>query len=291
MDSLLTLHCVDDAVPSETVDLLRAASGERGVGFARIDAGRFDFTTAAPLPPGSLLYRPAVSTAAMRVEQALLGDGVATFHRSRLAWSFHPASASLHFERSGLPVPRTVPVVRPDRDRLRHYVDWLGGLPVVLKVPGGEGGVGVMRVDSLASLFSVVDYLHGSGREPMLMAYVADAVHWRVIVVGDRAVSAYRNPIERDDFRSIAGGETASGAGAAPAAVGALAIAATRASWTHFAGVDILEHTSGRLYLLEANFPCYFAHAQQVTGIDVAGAMLDFLLGVREHGAPRSEDP
>ena len=44
------------------------------------------------------------------------------------------------------------------------------------------------------------------------------------------------------------------------------------------AGVDILQHPSGRLYLLEANFPCYFAHAQTLAGVDVAGAMVEHLM-------------
>ena len=44
-----------------------------------------------------------------------------------------------------------------------------------------------------------------------------------------------------------------------------------------FAGVDLLEHPSGRIYLLASNFPCYFAQAQQVAGVDVAGAMIEHL--------------
>jgi hypothetical protein len=41
--------------------------------------------------------------------------------------------------------------------------------------------------------------------------------------------------------------------------------------------VDVLQHPSGRFYLLEANFPCYFGHAQE-NGQDIAGAIVDHLL-------------
>ena len=39
-----------------------------------------------------------------------------------------------------------------------------------------------------------------------------------------------------------------------------------------------MDHPTGRLYLLESNFPCYFATPQEAVGTDVAGAMLDFLI-------------
>lgn len=274
----MTLTCVDDGVPSETIEALHRAATLREVGFEHVDARRFDYTTATPLEPGALLYRPAVSAGAMRVEQFLLAPDVVTFYRTPDAHCFHPPSPTLLFAQRGLPVPRTVPAARPDRTLLRRSVDWLGGLPLVLKMPGGEGGVGVMRVDSLPSLFSVVDYLHSLGCAPALMPFIADAVHWRVIVVGDDAIAAYSNPIETDDFRSLAGAGAAAGTARVAPELAALAVAASQAVRTYFAGVDILEHTSGRLYLLEANFPCYFAQAQACTGVDVAGAMVAFLV-------------
>ena len=42
--------------------------------------------------------------------------------------------------------------------------------------------------------------------------------------------------------------------------------------------MDILEDARGRLFLLEANFPCYYPQAQLVAGTDIAGMMLDHLL-------------
>jgi glutathione synthase/RimK-type ligase-like ATP-grasp enzyme len=56
------------------------------------------------------------------------------------------------------------------------------------------------------------------------------------------------------------------------------AVRAVHALRVEHGGVDLLEHPSGRLYLLEANFPCYYPQAQRIGGIDVAGAMVDYLL-------------
>jgi hypothetical protein len=38
-----------------------------------------------------------------------------------------------------------------------------------------------------------IDYLVAQGTVTLLIAYVPDATHWRVVVVGNDAVAAYRN--------------------------------------------------------------------------------------------------
>ena len=52
-----------------------------------------------------------------------------------------------------------------------------------------------------------------------------------------------------------------------------------------FGGVDVLESPRG-LHLLEANFPCYFAHPYEEAGIDVAGPMVDYLMAKSKRLAP-----
>ena len=65
---------------------------------------------------------------------------------------------------------------------------------------------------------------------------------------------------------------------AVPADIASLAILGTEVLEREFGGVDILQASDGVLYLLEVNYPCYFAEAQVVSGIDIAGAMIDHLL-------------
>jgi hypothetical protein len=277
------LYCVSDGtVPATTTGLLAAACAARGVAFVPIDAGRFDPCEEVALAAGDLLFRPAVSYAAVRVEQALYDDSLATFYGDGEALFFDGVAAPLLFARRGLPIPRTIALLHNDRAQLRRAVERVGGLPVVVKVPGGEGGVGVMLLESFASLASVLDHLFAAGRTPQLMAYVRGATHWRVVVVGSRAVAAYRNHPYPDDFRSGPSSDPLDYMVPTPSPLTELAVAATRAIRREHAGVDILQHESGRLYLLEANFPCYFPQAQLVGGIDVAGALLDHLLAKSE---------
>lgn len=270
-------------MPAATIDTLHAACDAREVTFVRVDAARYAWSTHRPLPPGSLLYRPAVSTRAMAVEQALLGPGVATFHRTPLAPFQDVHQSWLLHQRAGLPVPPTVPFApAPGEDgEVEALAAMVGGLPAVLKVPGHSGGVGVVRVDTVAALHSwarnpVVG--HGSAT---LMRYIPDATHWRVVVVGERAVASYPNPLDEDDFRSYASTDPAAYRAGAEADMERVAVASLHVLGHEFGGVDLLRGPDGALWLLEANFPCYHAQAQVVGGIDVAGAMVEHLLACR----------
>jgi len=274
----MRFYCVSDGTPGETISLLRTACESREVSFHDIDATRFAFDGDAGLSAGDALYCPAVSSAAARVEQFLWHDRVATFYADPLGPFFSTLGYPLLFQHAGLPIPRSIPIVTPDREGLRAAVQAVGGLPAIVKLLGWEGGVGTLRVDSLPALFSAIDYILAQGQRPFLCAYIDDAVHWRAIVVGSRVVAAYRNVLRADDFLSFAGDDAADYTSEPPGRVADVAILAVQALRLQFGGVDILEHPSGRVYLLEANFPCYFAHAQTTGGIDVAGAMVEHLL-------------
>lgn len=271
-------YCVNDGVPESTTRLLREACATRSVDYQEIHAPLFDYRDERQLEPGDLLYRPAVSFTAIRVEQFLYADGVSTFYRDPEGVYFNPMAASLLFQRAGLDVPLTFYCPTPDRGLLSGYVERLGGFPVVVKMLGYSRGIGVIRVDSLPALYSVMDFATAEGKTPQLMAYVDEAVHWRLTVVGDRVASAYRNTQEIDDFRTYASESHEDFTAPAPPGMAELAVGAVRALRYEFGGVDVLQHPSGRLYLLESNFPCYFATAQEVIGTDIAGMMLEHLI-------------
>lgn len=269
--------CVNDGCPEATTRVLREACESRGVTYEEVDARKFDFIDAAPLPPGTMLYRPATTTLAMRVEQALVGPKVATFYREPDG-PFREIGPDLPiFERAGLPVPRYTWGHTSDRATLRKAVDHLGGLPIVMKFAGGQGGVGVLRIDTLAGLFSTMDHARSSGRIPVLQTYIPDATHWRCIVVGREVVGCYRSRTEPDDFRSYASDDIADYRDKPSAAIQETAIRATAALDVELGGVDLLETKSGGHHLIEVNFPCYFARARLVGGQDVGGAMIDWL--------------
>jgi hypothetical protein len=269
-------YVIDDGVPDETIRLLARAAQARDVRFVRVDAKRVD-PRHPPLAVGSLLYCPSTSLTAERVEQQLWQPGVRSFHARPEGPFVTTLNPLLAFERAGLPVPRHLPVSDDDRDTLTSYVETLGGLPVVLKAGRGEGGVGTLRADSFATLFSLVDLLLDRGQAPTLLSYVPEAMHLRLLVVGARVVTAYRNPVQADDFRSAPSSRSEDYDIPVEPEWAQLAIRACAVVGYTFGGVDLLLHPTGRVYLLEANFPCYFPQGQRDGGPDIALAMVDFL--------------
>ena len=274
----MRLHYVDDGVPEISTSIIDQACQAKGVELVIHDASTFVFEPEARAEPGEMLFRPAVSASAMRVEQFLYQPGVATFYRSPRGIYWNCNDPINLFAAAGIPTPRTFYVTHTDRPTLQYYVEQLGGLPVILKVLGHSRGVGVMRVDSVASLYSVVDYLNASGQMPVLCAYIDNAVHWRCTVVGDQVVAAYINPPDGEDFRTYGTDDPEEVFATVDTDLEETALNVTRLLDIELGGVDILRHESGRCYVLECNFPCYFAHAQEVGGIDVGGAMVDFLI-------------
>lgn len=275
--------CVVDGAPETTRRLVREACASRGVLYEEVEVSTFDFSTAQPLPPGTLLYRPSLSNASMRVEQALFGPGVATFYREPDGIFREIGPDIVIYERAGVPVPRFLWGNTTDRAVLRRYVEALGGFPLILKFRGGSGGIGVLRIDSFAGLFSTMDHaLGGSGRMPILMRYVPDATHWRILVVGGKRAGSYRNRREEDDFRTYPTDDPEDYRILPSAAVVESAVRATASIEVDFGGVDVLEDAEGRPWVLEVNFPCYFGRAKLVGGQDVGGAMIDWLVAKAE---------
>jgi hypothetical protein len=274
-----SFYCVnEDGVPNETTTLLRNSCRKRKVKYIEIDAASFDYSAKRQLAPGDLLYCVGTSDGARQVEQFLYKKGVATFYAEESAIYYDCSNPALVLQRAGLPVPRTVYCSTADRGVLRKYVKEVGGFPLVLKFPGWSRGIGVIRVDSFPSLLSVVDFALARWDNPLVCAYISNSSQWRLTVVGDRVVSAHRNRIRADDFRTSCSDDADDYAIPPDQETKDLAVTAVQTFKLELGGVDILRDPHGRLYLLEVNFPVYYAKAQQMTGVDISGAIIEFLL-------------
>jgi hypothetical protein len=275
--SRATLTCVNDRADPRVLHLLREACDTRDVTYAEVDARSFDYEPARQLARGDLLYRPATTLTAIRVEQFLFAPGVATFYGDgddRLF--FVSTSQPLHFERAGIPVPATIHCGSRDRALLDGWAKRLGGYPILAKM-GGQGGAGIVLLESPAALYSFVDYVVELGRHPALTAYIRDAVLWRVVVVGAQAVAAYKRSVKDGDVRATDTNDDSVFTADPPPALAALAVKAVAVTHVETGGVDILETADG-CYVLESKFPCFFPVATIEGGIDVAGPMVEYLL-------------
>jgi RimK family alpha-L-glutamate ligase len=174
----------------------------------------------------------------------------------------------------GLPTPATV--VCEGADAAAAAVREFGD--AIIKPLFGSMGHGMVRVSDPEIAFRVIRALD------LIRAvfYVQRAVDHdgrdvRVFVVGGRVVGAIERRARAGDWRT----NVSNGGSAAPIDLprdwADLALRAVAAIGADYAGVDLLPSRSGAVFVLEVNGIPGWQGLQQATGIDVAGAIADYL--------------
>lgn len=189
------------------------------------------------------------------------------------------------FSRRDIGIPPTAFARR--REDLRDAVKRVGGTPVILKLLEGTQGVGVILAESLSSAESVLDAMHSLKQNILIQAFIKESAGQdvRAIVVGDRVVAAMRRKAPEGEFRSNVhrGGSTE--AVELEPEYEKTALEAAHALGLNIAGVDLIPSNDGPM-VLEVNSSPGLKGVEAATGIDVAGAMIDFVLD-RLAGRPR----
>lgn len=257
----------------ETDRLLEAACAARSLPFTRVVPGGAAGLDLGGRETRRLIYRTGVSLACLTLESLLCRDGDAALHDP----FFRYANQPLILRRAGLPRPRTVYVPDLDPHALDRQVEAIGGFPVVMKVPGTEGGQGVSLS---ADIDSLVASIATASASPTLEEFFPHPRCWRVTVLGGRMLAATARTAGAGDFRTNGPGSRPIEGVSPPAGLAEIAIAAARVLRLEFGGADIMESEDGTLRICEFNFPCYFADQQEQTGVDIAGEIVDHLIAM-----------
>ncbi|MEW5854054.1 MAG: RimK family alpha-L-glutamate ligase [Myxococcota bacterium] len=173
---------------------------------------------------------------------------------------------------AGLPVPATA-LVRSQRS-LQKAVRELGGPPVIVKMPRGSQGVGVMLAQTHDEVEAHAQALWQLGQEVLLQQFVVEAAgaDIRALVVGGKLVAAMQRRARDGEFRA----NVHQGGTVAPLRLGRaerrLAERAAEAMGLGMAGVDLLVSRRGPL-VLEVNASPGLRGIEGATGVDVAGAI------------------
>jgi ribosomal protein S6--L-glutamate ligase len=180
---------------------------------------------------------------------------------------------------AGLPVPETffaasVQGCAQARQRLSPQ-------PAVLKPVSGRQGAGLHLLQPRASLpRDFVDALE-AGRGVLIQEFVSPSQRRdiRAFVVGGKVEATVALTPLPGDFRA----NFHAGARAAAVKVSAqleeLAVAAAQALGLEIAGVDLMVLPDGRAMVVEANYAPGFRGLEAATGMDIAGLILDYVLG------------
>jgi len=186
--------------------------------------------------------------------------------------------------REGIDLPATVFGDNPDDTR--DLLDLLGEPPHVIKLNEGAQGQGVLLAERRAAGQGMIEAFRSLYANFLVQEFIAEAegADLRCFVVGDRVVAAMRRQAPEGDFRANLHGGGTGMAVEVTEREAAVAVRAAQVMGLGVAGVDLLASRRGPL-VLEVNSSPGLEGIEQASGIDVAGAILEYVEGLVERGA------
>ncbi len=264
-----------------TFDLLKKSAEDRNINVKPIYTEDFDFSTSLVLSKNDSIYRISTDKKSCLVEKFLASIDVISFYKNHIdciGKLDNVLECTLIHEKLNLPIIPTIYSLPRDKNLLRKYSDKLNKFPIIIKSTGGQHGVGVMKIDSLESLYSISDYLSQEKNDFILREFIDYVEHARLIVLGNKVISSIEYKRVKDDFRSNVGKNLEIINKNFGEKINDIAIKSVNSLGYEFGGVDILIDKEGNPFIAEVNFPCYFPRAQEYTDIDISGQMIDFLI-------------
>lgn len=216
--------------------------------------------------PGDRLLRAFQAAGAHALNTA---DAIALARSAPDAWQ--------RFQLARLPLPETRHFRHSDSPL--RYEQLPFGFPMVIKRHGSAQGLGVQLLENAASAEQAVLALRGMQCGFALQQFIAESAgcDLRLMVMAGRVVAAMKRQALPGEFRANSHlGGTAACYQPCPMEV-EIAVTAASCLGLTVAGVDILLSRKGPL-LLEVNACPGFEVLERVTGVDVAGEMLNLLI-------------
>ena len=165
-----------------------------------------------------------------------------------------------------------------DRADVLAAVDRVGGAPVVIKLLEGTQGIGVILAPDTKVAEAVIETLQSARQNVLIQRFIAESRgrDIRALVVGDRVVAAMRRRAQGEEFRSnLHRGGTSELVDLDPE-YERVAVQSAQIMGLRVAGVDMLEADAGPL-VLEVNSSPGLEGIETATGLDVAGAIVDYI--------------
>ena len=165
-----------------------------------------------------------------------------------------------------------------NRDDVLPAIERVGGAPVVIKLLEGTQGIGVILAPDTRVASAIIETLQSAKQNVLIQAFVKESKgrDVRALVVGDRVVGAMRRTAAGDEFRSnVHRGGTVEALDL-DEEYEVTAVRAAQIMGLRVAGVDMLEGNDGPL-VMEVNSSPGFEGIEEATGLDIAGAVVDFI--------------
>ncbi len=167
-------------------------------------------------------------------------------------------------------------------------IQMVGGAPLVVKLLEGTQGVGVVLAETDKAAESVISAFRQLDANILVQEFIKEAggADIRCFVIGNRVKAAMMRQGAEGDFRSnLHRGGSASRVKLTPEER-STAVRAAKAMGLNVAGVDMLRSNHGPV-IMEVNSSPGLEGIEAATGVDVAGAIIEFLERRAERGSTR----
>ena len=214
---------------------------------------------------------------------AAIQNAIASYFEGKSYMPYSPKAFSivhdkllthLELQKEQIPMPRTY--LTPTVEAAKGVLDYVN-YPIIIKIPNGTQGKGVMFADSQASAKSVLDTLATLNQPFLIQEFIeTEGSDLRVFVVGKKVIATMKRKATGEDKRANlhAGGEAE--AVLADNQTKTMAIKTAQLLGAEICGVDILEGPTGPL-VIEANLSPGLQGITEITKIDVADKIAQHL--------------
>lgn len=185
--------------------------------------------------------------------------------------------------REGIGLPVTAFAHGPRK--ARDVIEEVGGAPVVIKLLEGTQGMGVILAETEASAASIIEAFSAANVNIMVQEFIREAggKDIRALVVGGEVVAAMERSGKKGEFRS----NLHRGGRAVAAEINEeerrTAIRCAQIIGLNVCGVDMLRSHRGPV-VMEVNSSPGLEGIEKATGVNVAGAVIEFLEVNARHG-------
>ncbi len=158
----------------------------------------------------------------------------------------------------------------------KDLIEMVGGAPLVVKLLEGAQGRGVVLAETQKAAESVINAFKSLQADILVQEFIKEAkgMDIRCFVIGNKVVGAIQRQAMEGEFRA----NLHLGGSASSIKITAeerrMALQATKLLGLHVAGVDIIRSSNGPK-ILEINSSPGLEGIEAITGIDIAGAMIE----------------
>ena len=265
-----------------------AAMEKRGIDYERLDDRAISFDLENPEPWrafDAVLERSISYTSGLYALRLLNSFGVPTVNTALVAEICgDKLTTSAMLAKAGVPQPRNVVAFTPEAalDAIEAF-----GYPVVLKPVVGSWGRLLAKINDRDAAEAVLEHKATLGSVQHSVFYIQEFIKKpgrdiRAIVIGDRVLTAMYRKSEHWITNTARGGEGE----LCPITpeIEEMCLKATAAVGGGVLAVDLIEHTERGYLVNEINHTMEFHTMQPVSGIDIAGEIVEYTVASAKVG-------